>query len=87
MYKENDLDNLTQKVQGALNKIRPYLKEDGGDVRLVEVTEDLTVKVKLLGACSTCDLNYSTLKAGVEASVKRNVPQIKQVVSVEEGNN
>lgn len=87
MYRETDLDNLIQKVQLAIDKIRPYLKEDGGDVRFVELTDDMIVKVKLLGACSTCDLSFSTLKAGVEATIKKHVPQIKKVISVEEGNN
>ena len=73
---------ILDKIENALNEIRPYLEADGGDIKLIEVTDDWTVKVKLLGACGTCDISMMTLKNGVEESIKRAVPQVKQVLEV-----
>ncbi len=81
------MDNLTgiiERINAGLEKIRPYLQADGGDIALVEVTDDMTVKVKLLGACGTCPMSMQTLKAGVEHTLKKAIPEIKQVVNVEE---
>lgn len=74
---------LEIKVLEALESIRPYLKRDGGDIELIEVKED-KVFVKLLGNCSGCPVNYSTMKLGVETTVKQFAPEIKEVHSVEE---
>lgn len=71
-----------EKIEIALQSIRPYLQKDGGDVELVELTEDNTVKVRLLGACVGCDMSKMTLKAGIEESIKNVFPEIKSVVSV-----
>lgn len=73
---------MEQQVQDALDKIRPALQRDGGDVELVEVTDDGIVKVKLQGACGGCPMSQMTLKMGIEKVVKQSVPQIKSVESV-----
>lgn len=73
---------LKSKVEEALETIRPYLQADGGNVQLIELTDDLTVKLELLGACKSCSMSAMTMKAGIEETIKRSVPQIKSVVSV-----
>ena len=75
-------NNLMTRVSKALDKVRPYLQSDGGDVVLVEVTDDMTVKVQLTGACHGCPYSMQTLKAGVEQAIIKEVPEIKQVISV-----
>ncbi|MFW5658263.1 MAG: NifU family protein [Bacteroidota bacterium] len=82
MNKTMDKENLKERIKTALELIRPYLKADGGDVSLQEVTDDMTVKVKLEGACVGCPFSMQTLKAGVEQAIRREVPEIKEVVSV-----
>ncbi len=72
-----------QKVEDALEIIRPYLKADGGDITLVEVTNDFVVKVKLLGACNGCPMSYQTMKNGVEQVLKKEIPELKSVITVE----
>ena len=71
-----------EKINKAIESIRPYLKSDGGDIELVEVSDDLTVKVRLLGACDGCPFSVQTLKAGVEHAVRKEVPDIKELVAV-----
>ncbi len=78
--KEKD---LRSRVEEALEQIRPYLKSDGGDITLVEITDDHIVKVKLLGACNGCNVNQMTLKAGVEQAVKKLAPEILAVENIE----
>jgi Fe-S cluster biogenesis protein NfuA len=73
---------LKEKVEAALNKIRPMLQADGGNVELVEVTPDGVVKVKLTGACGGCPMSQMTLKAGIEKTIKENVPEVKEVIAV-----
>jgi len=73
---------MREKIEAALNKIRPSLQADGGDVELVEVTDDNVVKVRLQGACGSCPMALLTLKNGVERVLKEEVPEIKEVVSV-----
>ena len=73
---------LSEKVKSSLEQIRPYLQADGGDISLVEITDDLVIKVKLLGACGNCPMSQQTLKAGVEQTLKKDVPEIKEVVAV-----
>ena len=77
MTKTELLDN----IEKALEEIRPYLIADGGNISLVEVKYN-TVKVKLEGACIGCKVNQMTLKNGVEATIKKYAPQIKQVVDI-----
>ncbi len=74
--------SLTIKVNKALDKIRPYLQSDGGDISLVEITDDKVVKVKLSGACHGCPYSEMTLKAGVEQAILKEVPDIKEVVAI-----
>jgi len=73
---------MKEKVEAALNKVRPSLQADGGDVELIEVTSDGVVKVKLTGACRGCPLSQMTLKAGIEKVIKQEVPEVKEVVAV-----
>ncbi len=75
-------EELLAKVEQALNTIRPYLEADGGNVRLIEVTEDHVVKIELLGSCGSCPMSTMTLKAGVEQAVIHAVPFIKRVEAV-----
>ena len=72
---------LKDKVKEALDKIRPALQADGGDVELIDVTEDGTVKVRLKGACAGCPMSQMTLKQGIESTLKQEIPEIKQVIS------
>jgi Fe-S cluster biogenesis protein NfuA len=76
-----DQKSIKEKVVKALNRVRPYLQNDGGDIDLIEITEDLTVKVKLTGACHGCPFALQTLKAGVEQALMQEVPEIKRVIS------
>jgi Fe-S cluster biogenesis protein NfuA len=78
-----DITKLTERVKKALEKVRPYLQSDGGDIELIEVSDDLTVKVRLSGACYGCPYSLQTLKAGVEQALLKEVPEIKEVVSVD----
>ena len=73
---------LNEDVQSAINTIRPSLQADGGDVELVEVTEDGTVKVKLKGACAGCPMSQITLSQGIEKHLKEKVPGVEKVVAV-----
>ena len=73
---------MREKVEAALNKVRPALQADGGDVELVDVSDDGVVKVKLTGACCGCPMSQMTLKAGIERILKEEVPEVKEVVSV-----
>ena len=73
---------LKEKVQSALEKVRPSLQADGGDVQLVDVDENGVVKVKLMGACGGCPMSQMTLKMGIEKVLKQNVPEVKRVESV-----
>jgi len=74
--------NIIDKIEEALTTIRPYLESDGGDINLVEVTDDMVVKVKLIGACSSCNVSMMTLKNGVEVAIKNAVPEVKEVIDV-----
>jgi Fe-S cluster biogenesis protein NfuA len=74
--------DLLQRIASAIETIRPYLKADGGDVELIDVTDDFVVKVRLTGACDGCPFSMMTLKAGIEQAVRRNVPEIKELQSI-----
>ncbi|NUM32149.1 MAG: NifU family protein [Bacteroidetes bacterium] len=74
--------DIREKIEITLQTIRPYLNADGGDVEFVDVTPEMTVKLRLLGACSTCDISRFTMKAGIEESLKKAIPSIKSVVAV-----
>jgi Fe-S cluster biogenesis protein NfuA len=73
---------MKEKVEDVLNKIKPSLQADGGDVELVEVGEDGVIKVRLTGACGSCPMSQMTLKMGIEKVLKREVPEVVEVVAV-----
>jgi Fe-S cluster biogenesis protein NfuA len=71
--------SLLERVEAALNTIRPYLETDGGNVSIEEITPDNVVKLKLLGSCGSCPMSIMTLKAGIEEAIKKAVPEITGV--------
>jgi len=73
---------MKEKVEITLERIRPSLQADGGDVKLIEVNPDGVVKVKLTGACGGCAMSQMTLKMGIERTLKQEVPEVKEVVGV-----
>jgi len=73
---------MKEKVEKALDEIRPMLQADGGDVQLIEVGNDGVVKVRLTGACGGCPMSQMTLKMGVERVIKQKVPEVKEVIAV-----
>lgn len=73
---------ILQKVEDALEAIRPYLEADGGDVKILNINEEGIVKLELLGACGSCPMSTMTLKAGVEEAIKRAVPEIISVEAI-----
>jgi len=73
---------MKEKVQAAIDKIRPMLNADGGDVELIDVSESGVVRVRLKGACSGCPMSQMTLKNGIERIIKQDVPEVKSVESV-----
>jgi Fe-S cluster biogenesis protein NfuA len=77
------MDKATkEKVEEILGQIRPHLQADGGDIQLVEITEDNVVRVELRGACGSCPHSKITLKQGVEATLKRYIPEVKSVEDI-----
>jgi Fe-S cluster biogenesis protein NfuA len=73
------IEEITRKIESSLDTIRPYLKADGGDVKVSEITPEHIVKLEFIGACGNCSMSTMTFKAGVEAAIKRDVPEIKGV--------
>ena len=73
---------ILSKIAVALDEIRPFLEADGGDINFIELTDNWVVKVKLVGACSSCNISMMTLKNGVEMAVKRAVPEVKEVIEI-----
>jgi Fe-S cluster biogenesis protein NfuA len=73
---------ILDKIEFALEEIRPFLQDDGGDINFIELTDQWVVKVKLVGACSSCNISMMTLKNGVEVAIKRAVPEVKEVVEI-----
>ena len=73
---------LLQRIDTALNDIRPHLAVDGGDIEVVDVTEDMHVKIKWLGSCETCNMSAMTMRAGVEQTLKGKIPEIGTVEAV-----
>ena len=76
------MEAIKERVEKALEKIRPYLVADGGDISIVEITDDMVVRVEMKGACYGCPFSMQTLKAGVEMAVRNEVPEIREVVDV-----
>jgi Fe-S cluster biogenesis protein NfuA len=75
-------EELTVKINQSLDQLRPFLHADGGDMELVEITDDAVVMVRLIGACSDCSMSMMTLKAGLEEAVRKVAPEIKAVQAV-----
>ena len=75
-------DELRINVEKALEEIRPFLQSDGGDISLVSIDNETSVKVKLEGACVGCSVNQMTLKSGVEMTIKKYAPQIEEVINL-----
>ena len=73
---------ILSKIAVALDEIRPFLEADGGDINFIELTDNWVVKVKLIGACSSCNISMMTLKNGVEMAVKRAVPEVNEVIEI-----
>tara|TARA_B100000530_G_C15904351_1_gene466736 strand:- start:71 stop:340 length:270 start_codon:yes stop_codon:yes gene_type:complete len=78
-----DNKNIKERVEFALEEIRPFLVSDGGDISLVSIDNNKVVNVKLHGNCVSCTVNQMTLKSGVEMTIKKHVPEIEKVVSVQ----
>ncbi len=75
-------EEIRLNVEKALKEIRPFLQSDGGDIALIAIENDKIVKVRLEGACGECSVNHSTMKAGVETTVKKYAPSIEQVINI-----
>ena len=75
-------EEIVEKIKVVLDQVRPYLQADGGDLRLVEITDDYVVKVELMGACGSCPMKTMTLKAGVEGTLKKEVPEVVSVEAI-----
>ena len=73
------MEELTRKIEASLDSIRPYLEADGGNVRVLEITPEFIVRLEFVGACGNCRMSTMTFKAGVEAAIKRDVPEIKAI--------
>jgi Fe-S cluster biogenesis protein NfuA len=81
---ENNIKAETlDRVNVTLEQIRPYLQADGGDIEVVELTDDNVLMVRLTGACHGCPFSMQTLKAGVEQAIRRDIPEIREVVSID----
>jgi Fe-S cluster biogenesis protein NfuA len=74
---------IKERVEIALESIRPFLEADGGNVELVNITDEKVVEIELIGACKTCNMSMMTLKAGIEETIKKSVPEIVSVVAVQ----
>lgn len=79
---EKTREELSQKVQNVIEQVRPYLQADGGDIKFIEITDDNIVNVELMGACGSCAFSTVTLKNGVESTIKKVLPEIKEVVAI-----
>lgn len=73
---------IREQIEFALDSIRPFLEADGGNVRIVELTDEMVLRLELLGSCGTCPMSTMTLKAGIEEAIKRAIPEITRVEAV-----
>ncbi len=74
--------DLLARINDSLNDIRPFLKVDGGNVEVVDVTEDNIVHVRWMGNCETCSMSAMTMKAGIEQAIRNKMPEIKGVIAI-----
>jgi Fe-S cluster biogenesis protein NfuA len=79
---KEDMTSLLEKVEKALDNIRPYLETDGGNVKVLEITAENVVKLELLGSCSSCPMSVMTFKAGIEEAIRKAVPEITSIEAV-----
>lgn len=79
----NNNEHLVSRIEETLSQLRPYLEADNGNISFVELTDDMVVRVRLEGACSSCSMSMMTLKAGVEQSLLKAIPGLKSVEAVE----
>lgn len=82
----NKYSQLWQEVETALDTMRPYLKKDGGDIEIVEISDDKTVRLKLLGACEACPQSFMTMRAGIQEAIKKDVPEVKSIEAINMSN-
>ncbi len=82
MENQNNREELEIKVNNVIDQIRPYLEADGGNIAFVSLTDDNIVNVELQGACAGCPMSMMTLKGGVEAAMKKAIPEIKSVEAI-----
>ena len=75
-------DESEAKVLKAIEKIRPYLQADGGDLNLIEISDELVVKVEMTGSCQGCPFSLHTLKAGIEEAIRKELPEVKEVIAI-----
>lgn len=75
-------DRLLEKINITLDSLRPYLQADGGDISVEDITDEKVVKVKFSGSCIACPFSYQTLKAGIEQAIFKEIPDIKEVISI-----
>ena len=75
-------ESLLSRIEASLDTMRPYLRDDGGNIEIVELTDDMVLKLRLIGSCSTCPQSYMTMKAGIENAVRLAVPEVKGVEAV-----
>ncbi|MFN3588527.1 MAG: NifU family protein [Spirosomataceae bacterium] len=76
------MQEITKRIEAALDTVRPYLEADGGNVKIVELTDDMVVKLELVGSCSSCPMSAMTFKAGLEEAILKAVPEITKVIAV-----
>lgn len=79
---DSEKNTFIFRIKEVLELVRPYLQADGGDIDFIDLSDDLTVSVNLMGACGTCAMSIQTLKFGVEQALKNAIPEIKEVVAV-----
>ena len=82
--KINSDTKFIERIENALDSLRPYLQSDHGDVKLVEVTKDMIVKLRFTGACRSCSMSSMTLRAGIEETLLRMIPELKKVEALAE---
>lgn len=80
---KTEKEKLMSRIEETLNTVRPFLQADGGDVELLDIGEDMVVRLKLLGACSHCEISHMTMKAGIEESIRKAIPEVNEVVAVD----
>jgi|EP00389_Voromonas_pontica_P001329 Fe-S cluster biogenesis protein NfuA len=73
---------LAKRVEAVLDTMRPFLNADGGNVELVDIADDKIVNLRLLGACSSCEMSHMTMKAGIEEGIKKAIPEIESVIAI-----